>query len=100
MSGASELRPFRGAILAAVRAPTVRRGGRMPGEEWSTDGRHAVITVPPASVAGEMEVFVTPDGWPWPNAGSRTFAYDPPGPTTTSTTTTTTTTTVPPPPSS
>jgi hypothetical protein len=73
----------------------------MPGEEWSTDGRHAVITVPPASVAGEMEVFVTPDGWPWPNAGSRTFAYDPPGPTTTSTTTTTTTTTtVPPPPSS
>jgi hypothetical protein len=29
-----ELRPFRGAILAAVRASTLRRGGRMPGEEW------------------------------------------------------------------
>jgi hypothetical protein len=29
-----ELRPFRGAILAAVRTPTLRRGGRMPGEEW------------------------------------------------------------------
>ena len=29
-----ELRPFRGAIVAAVRAPTVRRGGRKQGEEW------------------------------------------------------------------
>jgi hypothetical protein len=29
-----ELRPFRSAVVAAVRAPTVRRGGRTPGEEW------------------------------------------------------------------
>jgi hypothetical protein len=29
-----ELRLFRDAIIAAVRAPTVRRGGRSHGEEW------------------------------------------------------------------
>jgi hypothetical protein len=65
----------------------------------STDGRHAVINAPPASGRDEedLEVWVWPDGWPWPTKYNAVFHYDRPSPTTTSSTTTTSTTAAPPP---
>jgi hypothetical protein len=33
-AGHPELRPHRGDIMQAIRQPTARRPGRIPGEEW------------------------------------------------------------------
>jgi hypothetical protein len=53
----------------------------------SEDGRHVVITAPPSNP--DALVYVWPDGWPWGDANSVEFYYDPSAPTSRPPTTTT-----------